>query len=80
MNKKDLRKILDREGFRPDCYDLDGGLLPERLTLANEGSRWAVYYSERGEQTGKRHFDTESEACEYLLEELRDEPSAKAPL
>lgn len=78
MNKNDLQKVLDGEGFRPDCYDLDGGLLPERLTLAKEETTWAVYYSERGEQTGKRQFATESEACEYLLAELRDEPSAKA--
>lgn len=78
MNKNELQTVLDREGFRRDCYDLDGGLLPERLTLANEGGKWAVYYSERGQQTGKRYFPTESEACEYFLEELRDEPSAKA--
>ncbi len=78
MNKNELQTVLDQEGFRSDCYDLDGGLLPERLTLANEGDKWAVYYSERGQQTGKRYFATESEACEYFLEELRDEPSAKA--
>ena len=78
MNKSTLLKTLQREGFRSDCYDLNGGLLPERLTLANEAGQWCVYYSERGQQTGKRFFATESEACEYMLSELRDEPSAKA--
>lgn len=77
MNKCELKKLLDSEWFRPDCYDLDGGLLPERLTLVNEGTRWAVYYSEHGQQTGKRYFANESEACHHLLDELRDEPSAK---
>lgn len=78
MNKRALHETLQREGIRSDCYDLDGGLLPERLTLANEAGRWCVYYSERGEQTGKRYFATENEACAFLLSELRDEPSARA--
>jgi len=77
MNKQVLKEILQHEGFREDCYDLEGGLLPERLTLANEVGRWCVYYSERGLQSGKRYFATESDACEHLLSELRDEPSAK---
>lgn len=77
MNKQLLREILQRDGFRENCYDLEGGLLPERLTLGDEAGRWCVYYSERGLQSGKRYFATESEACEYLLNELRDEPSAK---
>jgi hypothetical protein len=78
MNKQLLLETLRREKFRSDCYDLDSDLLPERLTLANEAGQWCVYYSERGQQTGKRCFATESEACEYLLSELRDEPSARA--
>lgn len=28
---------------------------------------WQVYYSERGRKTGLRKFDTEKEACEYFL-------------
>ena len=28
---------------------------------------WSVYYSERGVRTGEVHFDTEQEACDYLL-------------
>ena len=77
MNKQLLKDFLQREGFRVDCYDLEGGLMPERLTLGFESGKWCVYYSERGLQTGKRYFATEGEACEYLLNELRDEPSAR---
>jgi len=54
MNKRLLREILQREDFREDCYDLEGGLLPERLTLAKESGTWCVYYSERGLQSGKK--------------------------
>jgi hypothetical protein len=77
MNKQELQQRLKQEGFGADSYDLDGGMLPERLTLAKEGNRWCVYYSERGLQTGKECFDSESEACQSLLDQLRDEPSAR---
>lgn len=78
MNKNELQKILNEEGFSPDCYDLDGGLLPERYTLANDAGEWSVYYSEHGLKTGKRSFATESEACEFFLDELREDPTTKA--
>lgn len=77
MNRQELQEVLISEGFRADSYDLDGGMLPERLTLAKEGNRWCVYYSEGGLQTGKECFDLESEACQSLLAQLRDEPSAR---
>ena len=77
MNKQQLRQLLTQEDFRADTYDLDGGMLPERLTLAKEGNRWCVYYGERGLQAGKECFDTEDEACRSLLDQLRDEPSAR---
>jgi hypothetical protein len=78
MTKQELKDTLNREGFRADSYDLEGGMLPERLTLAREGYRWCIYYSERGLQTGKEYFESESQACQNLLDQLRDEPSARA--
>lgn len=77
MTKSDLKSILTRESFREDCYDLEGGRLPECYTLGFEADRWCVYYSERGLESGKRYFSTESDACEHLLDTLRNEPSAK---
>jgi len=77
MNKKMLKELLECEGFRPDAYDLEGGLLPERLTLAQEAGQWCVYYSEHGIRSGKKYFATEDEACEDLLNQIRDEPFAK---
>lgn len=77
MNRYELERMLNREGFDPSSYDLEGGLLPERYTLFNQGGIWYVYYSERGLQTGKRSFATESEACGYLLDLMRDDPTTK---
>ncbi len=78
MNKNELQDALNREGISPDCFDLEGGLLPERYTLAEELGTWSVYYSERGLQTGKRTFISENEACEYLLNTVRDDPTTRA--
>jgi hypothetical protein len=77
MNTMELREILNQEGFNPDSYDLEGGLLPEKYTLAEEAGTWSVYYSERGLQTGKRTFPTEAAACEYFLDKMRDDPTTK---
>ena len=78
MNREQLRQILQAEGIRSDAYDLDGGHESERYTLGGHATNWHVYYSERGLESGKRRFLTESAACEYLLELLRNDPLAKA--
>jgi hypothetical protein len=73
MNRKILQELLQQEGFPPNSYDLNGGLLPERLTLVQQVDGWCVYYSEHGDETGKKRFVTESEACNYLLAEIRED-------
>lgn len=78
MNRRELKKILDQEGFNPKRYSLHGGLPDERYCLDRLGDgRWSVYGSERGEKVAERVFDTEDAASEYLLYLLRRDPSAK---
>ena len=77
-NRHELAGILRQEGFRPDAYDLEGGCQDERYCLGESCGVWSVYYSERGLQSGKKVFGCESEACEYLLELLRKDSSARA--
>ncbi len=77
MNKDELSRILKQEGFRPDAYDLEGGDQDERYCLGESRGVWSVYYSERGLQSGKRDFGGEKEACEYLLQLLRKDPSTR---
>jgi hypothetical protein len=77
MTEEELKEALEREGFDPSSYDLRGGLLSERYTLACEEGVWSVYYSERGLQSGHKSFAGESEACEYLLQIMRDDPTTK---
>jgi hypothetical protein len=65
-----LQSILDRENVEPRSYNLDGAHDPEAYVLTIRPGGWATFYSERGHEVGRREFDTEDEACAYLLDLL----------
>jgi hypothetical protein len=67
MNVEALHRALRTEGILESAYCLEGGLPCEEYVLAQETSGWAVYYGERGDKTGYRHFDGESDACDYFF-------------
>lgn len=72
MNRSELGEILRAEGIRSDAYDLNGGRdKTEAYVLREEPFGWTVFYSERGLESGPQTFDSEAEACEYLLARLR---------
>jgi hypothetical protein len=73
-DRSDLRAVLDREQVSPEHYSLDGGHDFERYVLAIREGGWAVYYSERGLETGLAVFDTEDEACSELLLRIISDP------
>ena len=78
MNRKELEEILKKEQFRSDAYNLNGGYVDESLTLGmGTAGRWLVYYCERGSMWDPQEFQTESEACDYLLSELRRDPTTR---
>ncbi len=70
MNKKELREMLQAEGFPEDSYDLDGRLGDRRYALIKEEGQWSIYHF--GDRSlGGEHFYFESEACERLLAIMR---------
>jgi hypothetical protein len=75
MTRKELEQVLIAKGVRADRFDLKGGHLPERYTLARRKGKWWYYYSERGDETGLQEFGSESLACEYLLAEILRDPA-----
>jgi len=77
MNSADLFTILVTEGFRSSAYSLESEDKDEALCLRVEGHGWCVYYSERGLQTDKTYFLDESSACEFFLNEMREDPTTK---
>jgi hypothetical protein len=67
MNKEELLQVLRKEGIRKDGFDLNGKHLPETYTLPESYGRWIVYYSEKGLQSNKKEFATESHAFVDIL-------------
>jgi hypothetical protein len=70
MTKNDLRKMLDSGNVPKDTYSLEGGLPNEAYCLNRNGNQWEVYYSERGQKSGLKLFETENEACDYFNKSL----------
>jgi len=80
MTRAELAAALRQGRVNPAVYSLDGGLPNDAYCLDDAGGgRWVVYYSERGSRFDERMFDQESEACQYLLDTLLNEPSALLP-
>jgi hypothetical protein len=79
MTIDELKIILEREQFLPETYSLTGGRHQDAHCISQENDKWVVYYSERGEKYHKVYFNSEGEACEYLLHEIRRDIGCKLP-
>ena len=78
MNTVGLRQMLEAENVDPRAYSLEGGAPIEAYVLeGSSGPRWAVFYSERGLRSGETWFETEDEACVYMLEHLLRDPTTR---
>jgi hypothetical protein len=77
MNKDELQREAHRLGIRLDAFSLDNADANEAYVLAFDGRGWRVYYSQRGQESGVRQFDGESEACDYLLQLLLRDSSTR---
>lgn len=77
MNTLELEQELRDHHIREAAYDLHGGHLPERHTLAFRKGKWSVYYSVEGVERDWQAFPTETEACECLLRKVLADPSAR---
>jgi hypothetical protein len=77
MNRIDLQRRLREENVDESSYSLEGGFPSERYVLSNEGNVWLVYYSERGLMTNLHTFQTESDACLHLLQQILSDRTTK---
>jgi hypothetical protein len=71
MNGRDLRKLLDAEGFNPQVDSLDGGDGWDIECMSPDSGGWSVCHRERGSRDSMSWFPTEDEACEEILRRLR---------
>ena len=76
MNINQLKEKLDKAGIKPNRYSFDKEYPNESMCLNNLNGKWEVYYSEKGQKSSLKSFDSESEACDYLYNLLIKEDSS----
>ena len=76
MTREEFLKAVGEEKIRSSAFDLDGDG-DECYVLSGNDKDWSVFYSERGSETQKRYFTSESTALNHLLAVLRNDPSTK---
>ena len=80
MDRKQLELTLAAEGFSPDSYVMHGSDRNDTLNIEQQGSKFVVYYTERGSRSDEHEFLSEADACDYFLESMRRAyPRANAP-
>ena len=80
MNIEELKKVLDKEGIKPIYYSLNGirGDQEDGTSiLEKKGNKWVYYYYERRGKFDLQYFDTEDEACKYILQILIRDPNTR---
>jgi hypothetical protein len=77
MTREQFLDAARSHGIRRDAFSFDAAC-DECYVVAGHGDGWDVYYSERGLQSGRRHFAAESAALDDLLGRLRADPSTRA--
>ena len=73
VDKKEFLKEMKKHRVSDFMYNLDGkGRTDERFCMVKDGELWNVFYSERGCKTTDKFFESESQALEYMCQELCD--------
>lgn len=71
MKLAELKTRLVHSNVPVDSYGLAGGLPNEAYCIERmSDGKWSTYYSERGQRSNLRIFETEAEACEGLYADV----------
>ena len=70
MEIKDLIRIIS-DSYPLDIVDFENEYPNKSYCIRQKNRQWEVYYSERGQKTDLKKFNSESDACEYLLEQIK---------
>ena len=66
----EMQRLLNEKNIPQNYYSLTGGLPNEAYCITKNKSVWEVYYSERGEKSEYKKFNSEEEACEHFYKSL----------
>jgi hypothetical protein len=69
MNRMQLLSVLDEKGVPSSYYSIKGAK-EDRVCLDSKEGKWVVFYIERGNKDILGEFDTEDEACAFMLDKL----------
>ena len=71
MNRKELIKALKQNNIPTAYYNIEGvGETDQKTCIKKSGSKWAIYYSEKGLKFDELLFDSEEEAYKELYKRL----------
>jgi len=70
LTREKLAELLPEKGFRRSGYSLSGAHGEDAFVIDHRGSRWVVFYTERGVESGLIEHKTEDAACRDLLDRL----------
>lgn len=76
VTRSELEHAFSVNRVRPDAYDLSGNGT-EVYVLSETDEIWSVFYAERGQKNGLRKFNSESDACHYLLSWVLADPTTR---
>lgn len=71
MTVKELKRFFKKHLVPSRLYKMKGGNHKNRICISREKNGWDVYFSEGKNRIGLMHFNTESEACLRMKEEVR---------
>jgi len=78
MKIEDLKRIIADNGYPEHIVNFKYEYPNEAYCIwQTKNKGWEVYYSERGCKSGLVEFNTESEACEYLMEIIKPSDDSK---
>lgn len=77
MNKEGLLQALRKEAIRDDAFIFMVAILQKRIPCPNRTDAGLYITVRKGLESGKKEFATESQACEYLLGLLKNDPTAR---
>lgn len=72
MNRLQLAKKLEEIGVPSRVYSLHGAS-DNKTCIEQRNGKWYVFFFERGQENVIKVFDTETEACEFMLFDLKKE-------
>lgn len=68
MKIKQLEERLDEMGISKSSYSINSDLSTDTFILNEIYGKWEYFYfDEKGNKLGYKTFETEDEACEYLI-------------